>query len=376
MRPIRSLLILLIAAPLAAQTALVSDATVRSSGGGVVAVLKQGTTVTVGAARGGDVYITFAGWIDGSKLGGAKDSFPVQLTGTIAMRLRSAPSMKGVILGEVRPGTGLFAGTKEASWSNVRRGGWVDAKTLPVDAVKAAATAAKSAPTATAAAKQPASIAKVPATAVKQPAPVAKAPAPVAKQPAPAAKQAVAQPPAAPPVEPAVVEAMPDGAMRVARSAVVRNAPNGLVVGQLAGGSVVVPLARSRGWVRVRSEVWVQERDVVPADSSFGASLSAADLRADPEGTRGKTVRWEVQVLALQVADPLRRDLAKDEPYFLAKGPGAEDQLLYLTIPPSLLAEARSIQALTRLLVTARVRTGRSQPVGIPILDILSLAKQ
>ncbi len=376
MRPIRSLLILLIAAPLAAQTALVSDATVRSSGGGVVAVLKQGTTVTVGAARGGDVYITFAGWIDGSKLGGAKDSFPVQLTGTIAMRLRSAPSMKGVILGEVRPGTGLFAGTKEASWSNVRRGGWVDAKTLPVDAVKAAASAAKSAPTATAAAKQPASIAKVPATAVKQPAPVAKAPAPVAKQPAPAAKQAVAQPPVAPPVEPAVVEAMPDGAMRVARSAVVRNAPNGLVVGQLAGGSVVVPLARSRGWVRVRSEVWVQERDVVPADSSFGASLSAADLRADPEGTRGKTVRWEVQVLALQVADPLRRDLAKDEPYFLAKGPGAEDQLLYLTIPPSLLAEARSIQALTRLLVTARVRTGRSQPVGIPILDILSLAKQ
>ena len=373
MRPIRSLLILLIAAPLAAQTALVSDATVRSSGGGVVAVLKQGTTVTVGAARGTDVYVTFAGWIDGSKLGGAKDSFPVQLTGTIAMRLRSAPSMKGVILGEVRPGTGLFTGTKEASWFNVRRGGWVDAKALPVDAVKAAATAA---PTAKPAVKQPAPAAKVPAPVAKVLAPVAKQPAPVAKQPAPAAKQPVAQPPAAPPVEAAVVEAMPDGAMRVARSAVVRNAPNGLVVGQLAGGLVVVPLARSRGWVRVRSEVWVQERDVVPADSSFGASLSAADLRADPEGTRGKTVRWEVQVLALQVADPLRRDLAKDEPYFLAKGPGAEDQLLYLTIPPSLLAEARSIQALTRLLVTARVRTGRSQPVGIPILDILSLAKQ
>jgi len=28
------------------------------------------------------------------------------------------------------------------------------------------------------------------------------------------------------------------------------------------------------------------------------------------------------------------------------------------------------------LLVTARVRSGRSQPVGIPILDILSFAKQ
>jgi hypothetical protein len=173
-----------------------------------------------------------------------------------------------------------------------------------------------------------------------------------------------------------VIELLPEGTLRVARTTIGRNAPNGLAVGQIGAGSYVVPLARSRGWVRVRSEVWVPERDVVPADSTYGAALSAADLRADPEGTRGKTVRWEVQVLALQYADPLRRDLAKDEPYFLAKGPGAEDQLLYLAIPPSLLAEARSTQALTRLLVTARVRTGRSQPVGIPILDILSFARQ
>ena len=172
------------------------------------------------------------------------------------------------------------------------------------------------------------------------------------------------------------IELLPEGTLRVTRTTVGRNAPNGLIVGQIGAGAYVVPLARSRGWVRVRSEVWVPERDVVPADATYGAALSAADLRADPEGTRGKTVRWEVQVLALQYADPLRRDLAKDEPYFLAKGPGAEDQLLYLAIPPSLLAEARSTQALTRLLVTARVRTGRSQPVGIPILDILSFARQ
>jgi len=164
--------------------------------------------------------------------------------------------------------------------------------------------------------------------------------------------------------------------MRVVRTAVMRSSPNGGALGQIAAGTVVVPLARTRGWVRVRAEVWVQERDVVPADALFGATLSAADLRADPEGTRGKTVRWEVQVLALQYADPLRHELAIDEPYYLAKGPGAEDQLLYLAIPPSLLTEAKSVQPLTRLLITARVRTGRSQPVGIPILDILSLAKQ
>lgn len=332
MRPIRSLLILLIAAPLAAQTALVADASVRSpAGGGVVATLKQGTTVTVGAARNDERFVTFSGWMDGSKLGGARDSFPVQLTGQIAMRLRSAPSMRGAILGEIRPGAGLHTMSRQGSWVNVRRGGWVSSTSLPAGAAKGAA-AAKAAPSVTPAPRQTAD-------------------------------------------SPAVVEAVPDGAMRVVRTTVVRSSPNGGVVGQIAAGTVVMPLARARGWVRVRTEVWVQERDVVPADALFGASLSAADLRADPEGTRGKTVRWEVQVLALQYADPLRHDLAIDEPYFLAKGPGSEDQLLYLAIPPSLLSEAKSVQPLTRLLITARVRTGRSQPVGIPILDILSLAK-
>ena len=393
MRPIRSLLILLIAAPLAsplasplaAQTALVADASVRSSaGGGVIAVLKQGTMVTVGTERGGQVFVTFSGWVDGSKLGAARDSFPAQLTGPIAMRLRSAPSMKGVIMGEVRPGTGLFTLSKQASWANVRRGGWVDAKALPGGAGRT--TAAAPGPVAPAP-RQAVPVVRQAAPATKPPAPAAKAaakqpvPAPIATTPAasvvPAPPVAVAAPDSAPAVDsPVPVEPIPDGAMRLTRTAVARGWPNGNVIGQIGVGTIVVPLARARGWVRVRTDMWVQERDVVSADVGPGVSLSAADLRADPEGTRGKSVRWDVQVLALQYADPLRRDLALDEPYFLAKGPGAEDQLMYLAIPPSLLAEARSIQALTRLLVTARVRTGRSQPTGIPILDLLSLAKQ
>jgi hypothetical protein len=362
MRLLRTLPFLLCAAPLTAQTALIADATVRTApGGNVVALLKEGTTVTVGAARNGSVYITFSGWLDGTRLGGARDTFPAHLTGDIAMRLRSAPSMKGVILGEVRPNAGLFTDGKRTSWANVRRGGWVDAKALPATATP---TAKAKAPPAAASAKPAAPTPVKPATK-----PVAK---PMAKNPPPAP---VVEEKAAPDTASAI-ELLPDGAMRVARNTVVRNAPNGAAVGQIGGGTYVIPLARSRGWVRVRTEVWVHERDVVPADSTFGASLSAADLRADPEGTRGKTVRWEVQVLALQYADPLRRDLAIDEPYFLAKGPGSEDQLLYLAIPPSLLAEARATQSLTRLLVTARVRTGRSQPVGIPILDLLSFARQ
>ncbi|MHB1096622.1 MAG: SH3 domain-containing protein [Gemmatimonadaceae bacterium] len=379
MRPIRSLLIFLCAAPLAAplsaQSALVADASVRSTpGGSVVAVLKQGTTVTAGVARNGYVYVTFTGWMDGANLGPARDSFPAHLTGKIAMRLRSAPSMRGAILGEVRPLAGVFTTGKQASWVNVHRSGWVDAKTLPAAVTSRAATPttkapAKAAPSARVPAAKPVATKAAPSANTKA-APAAAKNAPAKSAPPPKADVA----PAADTVP--EIELLPEGTLRVTRTTVGRNAPNGLIVGQIGAGSYVVPLARSRGWVRVRSEVWVPERDVVPADATYGAALSAADLRADPEGTRGKTVRWEVQVLALQYADPLRRDLAKDEPYFLAKGPGAEDQLLYLAIPPSLLAEARSTQALTRLLVTARVRTGRSQPVGIPILDILSFARQ
>jgi hypothetical protein len=276
--------------------------------------------------------------------------------------------MKGAILGEIRPNAGLFTGEKQQSWMNVRRGGWIDAKALPRDA--AAKTPSTTVPKVVAKPETP------PAKPTPAPAKAATAkptPAkPVVTKPAPqpAAEQRAPQD-AAP-----IVEPMPSNAMRVSRATILRNAPNGLVVGQLGAGTIVTPLARSRGWVRVRADIWVPERDVVPADSSFGASLTAADLRADPEGTRGKTVRWEVQVLALQYADPLRRDLAEGEPYFLAKGPGAEDQLLYLAIPPSLLADGRATQPLTRLLVTARVRTGRSQPVGIPILDLIAFSHQ
>ena len=137
----------------------------------------------------------------------------------------------------------------------------------------------------------------------------------------------------------------------------------------------VTPLGRERGWVRVRVEGWVKAEDMVPADSSLRAALSAADLRADPEGTRGRLVRWTVQVIKLQRADPLRKGLALDEPYLLARGPGDENALLYLAVPPSLLELAKSLAPLDEVLVTARVRNGRSEPVGVPILDLQTLVR-
>lgn len=153
----------------------------------------------------------------------------------------------------------------------------------------------------------------------------------------------------------------------------LRAAPDAATTGDLLKTSTVQVIARDRGWTRVRVEGWVPDSVLVPADTTYRAGLSAADLRANPQAARGKTVMWSVEFLALETADPLRHGLVDGEPYILARGPGSENALLYLVVPPSLMGTARALQPLARITVVARVRDGRSDPVGIPILDIQNL---
>jgi len=134
-------------------------------------------------------------------------------------------------------------------------------------------------------------------------------------------------------------------------------------------------LARERGWVKVRTEGWVRESDLVPVQGG-GKSITAADLRAQPDRYRNQSVRWVVQVIAYQTADPLRKGLAPDEPYLLARGPGAESSLLYLALPPALVEEGRALPALATVEVQARVRSGRSEPSGVPLLDVQTLTRR
>jgi hypothetical protein len=139
---------------------------------------------------------------------------------------------------------------------------------------------------------------------------------------------------------------------------------------------VVTPTAQDNGWTRVRVEGWVRDDEVLPADSALRLSLSAADIRAAPDRARGAVVRWEVQFMALQRADALRRDLRLGEPYILARGPGEETGLMYLAVPPALLPDVDRFQPLDVLTITARVRVGRSEPVGVPVLDLMSAVRR
>ncbi|HWG34548.1 MAG TPA: SH3 domain-containing protein [Gemmatimonadaceae bacterium] len=190
-----------------------------------------------------------------------------------------------------------------------------------------------------------------------------------AKSPAPSPTSAAAAAAAA------AAPAVSNDSYNLAVPSVLRDAPSSAAIGQLQKTTNVEVIARDRGWSRVRIEGWVPDSVLVPADTAFRANLSAADLRADPVGTRGKMVMWNVEFLALQTADPLRHGLADEEPYILARGPNSENALLYLVVPPSLMGTARALQPLARITVTARVRDGRSDPVGIPILDIQTLRR-
>jgi hypothetical protein len=160
------------------------------------------------------------------------------------------------------------------------------------------------------------------------------------------------------------------------RATAMRAAPDAGTQLSIPLGMTMTPLMRDRGWVRVRVEGWVPEKDVVPAQFVEQPLRSTSELRADPDGSRGRIVHWDVEVLALQTADPLRRELGRDESYLLVRGPRGEQGLLYVVVPPSMLQSAKILPPLAAVTVTARVRTARSQPVGVPVLELISLTRR
>jgi SH3-like domain-containing protein len=333
-----------LAAPSAfAQVEVTSTADARARPGGpVVASVTPGTSVVAGASSGSEMQITFEGWVDASRLGAKRDSFPASVSGRVTLRLRASPANNGKVLAVLQPGTGLHLISRQGAWARVRRTAWVPAST-----VRGATDSSNPSPSVS---KAPASVAPAPALS----------PAPVSSS----------------------VPASQGQAARAANGFVGSNGtrfhdlPVGRTLGGITAGSAVEIVARQSGWVRIRADGWVPERDIVARDSTAAPDVTAADLRADPKGMRGRIVQWEVEIMSLQIADPLRVDLVRDEPYLLARGPGNENAILYLAVPQSLLPEARGLAPLTRVHVTARVRAARSEPAGTPVLDILSIGKR
>ncbi len=310
-----------------------------AAGGRAVATVHKGATLATSAARGGYVQATVDGWIAAALLGAAHDSFPLTVKPGASVRLRAAPSASGSIVAELRGGMGLNEVERQGAWVHVRRTGWMQSKLIGAAPGATAPSAA--------------------APAARQPS------ADAASTPASAADRSVAD--VSPDTSRNGFVLTPTVQTGVAAS------PDGQRIGTLGPGARATVTGRERGWVRVQVEGWVREADLSVADTALRGALSAADLRADPDAVTGRLVHWEVEVLAHQIADPLRKGLTDQEPYLLAQGPSGENALLYLAIPPSLAATAREIPDLAKAIITARVRSGRSEPVGIPVLELLTI---
>jgi hypothetical protein len=164
--------------------------------------------------------------------------------------------------------------------------------------------------------------------------------------------------------------------MVLAGGAGVHAQPEGDTVAAARGNAPVTVVARSNGWARVHLDGWVRETDLSPAEDSVLVGVSGAEVRTDPRAYLGRLVRWDVQFLALQTADALRRDMAEGQRYVLARGPLLEAGFVYVIIPPAEVAAFEGISPLTHLTIVGRVRTARSRYLGNPILELVDHAIQ
>ncbi|MFN2399851.1 MAG: SH3 domain-containing protein [Gemmatimonadaceae bacterium] len=336
------IIIALLPAIAISQTTVIVDSRLTSAPNGrSLAQLRPGAVVRVTGERGSVSQVTIQGFVHSGSLGGKRDTFAVTVRSPSGVLLRTGADRSAKAVGKLLNGMGLHVVSRRGEWVQVRRTGWIRTRAL---AKKPSASAA---PRGRSGQAQPQGV--------------------VAAE---SAGSAAVTPDPQPPDEP-----LPDDLTPLRRTR-LSSAPDGQTLATIEPATRLTPVARDRGWVRVQLEGWMRETDLEPADTAVRGSLSAADLRANPEAFRGRTVRWAVQVIALQTADPLRRDMAQDEPYLLARGPGRENALLYLVLPSTLVETGRSIPPLSNAIVTARVRTGRSDPSGVPILDVLSLARQ
>jgi len=325
-------------------------------GGEVIGVSSRPITGAAELVQSGFVRVTIDGFLPASQVRISGDRRRGEVAEPTGATLRASASAAGAAVAELRRSAyvfppqagGTFPAGRPAAFLPVRRSLWVD-----VSRVTGPRTAAAPSRERTAAREAERS-----AAAAARERPTA-APADSADAAAPVTPSPVIGP-----------------TLETASTATVRAGPGGEVIATLPAGVPVTSLAREDGWVRVRVEGWLPDSSVGAAGARSAGSLTAADLRADPVGTVGRLVRWSVEALAFQTADALRQGLAPGERYLLARGPDAERAVLYLAVPDSLAAVVQALPPLTEIRITARVRNGRSQPSGVPILDLLELTRR
>lgn len=293
----------------------------KDANGRRLAEVLRGTRLALVRTQGDWAEVTIEGWVRTSSLSPTtREGFNRVVTGVGGENLRASPD--GDVTARLLRGFLLDLVEEEAEWSQVRRRGWIWRSSLS----ELMATAGES-----------------------------------ESEPSPRA------------TPPAVVAA---GERVVAGSSPVdlRAAPEGDTVAVIRPGSGLRVVERGNRWTRVIIDGWVRSSELATSNpDSILVDVSAATVRATPEEYLGRTVRWSVQFISLDRAEPERTDFYEGEPFILARAPDPQDGFVYLAVPPELLPDVQDLDALQMIDVLAQVRTGRSPLMGVPVLDLVAL---
>jgi hypothetical protein len=307
----------------------------RDPDGTPLVSLPAGAAVEAGKADGDWREVTVEGWIyQPSTSPTRRDGFDLVVSSDEGENLRRAPN--GPIVGRAREGTLLERVGEKGKWFRVRRDGWVPREAVPAK---------------TAAARQ------TPASQGKAPAKPAKASADTAAPPQALAAQT-----------PATIEGV-----ETVRETGLSRMPDSAAASTLPPGTPARVVGRSGEWVRVQVEGWVREADLKPAESGVLAGISAAEVRAAPEKFVGQTLDWRLQVIAVQLADELRPEMPADQPYLLTRGPLPEPGFVYVTIPPSRIAEFRALPPLHEMVMRVTLKAARTRYLNTPVAELVSV---
>jgi hypothetical protein len=292
----------------------------KNANGRRLAEVLRGTRLALVRIQGDWAEVSMEGWMPTSSLSPTtREGFNRVVTRVGGEELRASPD--GDVTARLLQGFLLDVVEEQARWSHVRRMGWMWRPSL-ADLMAPAGEGESEAP-----------------------------------RPAP----------------PAVVAA---GERVVAGSNPVdlRTAPEGDTIAVIRPGSGLRVVERGNRWTRVIIDGWVRSSELATSNpDSILAGVSAAAVRATPEDYLGRTVRWSVQFISLERAEPERTDFYEGEPFILARAPDPADGFVYLAVPPELLPDVQQLDALEMIDVLAQVRMGRSVLMGVPVLDLVAI---
>lgn len=299
----------------------------RVTGSNRLATLFEGAVLEVESRQGRWVRATLEGWIWSPSVSGTdRDGFDLIVSNPGGENLRGAPEGDARRVARLLRGMLLDRVERQGNWTRIRRSAWVWAESATeVERETSPLIAAETGP-----------------------------PDPV--------------PEVARPAE------LPDRIVVSGEGVELHVSPSGDTLASLRPEADLEVLAREGSWARVRVEGWVWVPSTLPVDSALASGdLRPADVAANPDQYRGRQVRWRLQFVAVERAEPARADFYEGEPFILAREADGDQDFVYVAVPPELLAEVDGLRPLQMIEVLGRVRTGRSALMGFPVLDLIAL---